>query len=69
MHTPTPETPDNNEGDDESEGGSDSASEDGGGENGATADSMDAFCSVCHEPFDSPVKTQCGHAFCQVCSC
>eukprot|EP00903_Cladosiphon_okamuranus_P014611 g13549.t1 len=33
----------------------------------ATAESMDAFCSVCHELLDSPVKTSCGHVFCQVC--
>ncbi|CAM9778480.1 unnamed protein product, partial [Ectocarpus sp. 13 AM-2016] len=30
------------------------------------ADSLDAFCSVCHELLDSPVRTECGHAFCQV---
>lgn len=50
--------------DDEKVGGSES---DGGGEILPKAtDSMDAFCSVCHELFDSPVKTECGHAFCQV---
>lgn len=48
----------------EQEGGGDEEHE--RGEGFSTADSMDAFCSVCHELFDSPVKTPCGHVFCQV---
>ena len=40
--------------------------EDSDTDEGATAESMDAFCSVCHELFESPVKTPCGHVFCQV---
>ena len=48
--------------DDESFGDSDSEADEG-----ATADSMDAFCSVCHELFDSPVRARCGHVVCQVC--
>eukprot|EP00752_Nemacystus_decipiens_P018369 g16478.t1 len=36
-------------------------------EGAAAAESMDALCSVCHELLDSPVKTPCGHVFCEAC--
>ncbi|CAM9694657.1 unnamed protein product [Ascophyllum nodosum] len=38
----------------------------GGGGDAASA-SMDAFCPVCNELVECPVKTKCGHTFCQGC--
>lgn len=59
--------------DEESEGddedyffGGEAGNSDGEGDADATTNSMDACCPMCHDLFDSPVKTQCGHAFCQV---
>ena len=35
-------------------------------DDGVTLGPLDEFCPICHELFDSPVKTQCDHSFCQV---
>lgn len=46
--------------------GGEYGNDDGESDDDAITDSMDACCPMCHDLFDSPVKTQCGHAFCQV---
>ncbi|CAN0154117.1 unnamed protein product [Ectocarpus fasciculatus] len=38
-----------------------------GGGGGSTPATLDAFCSVCNEMIESPVRTRCGHTFCQAC--
>ncbi|CAN0135201.1 unnamed protein product, partial [Ectocarpus sp. 8 AP-2014] len=40
------------------------ASAAGGG--GSTPATLDAFCSMCNEILEAPVRTRCGHTFCQV---
>ncbi|CAM9715351.1 unnamed protein product, partial [Ectocarpus sp. 12 AP-2014] len=34
---------------------------------GSTPASVDAFCPICNDIIESPVRTKCGHTFCQAC--
>ncbi|CAN0099467.1 unnamed protein product, partial [Ectocarpus sp. 4 AP-2014] len=39
----------------------------GGDGDGSTPASVDAFCPICNDLIESPVRTKCGHTFCQAC--